>query len=167
MKFTLFLSGIALALTNASAEPIFKVKDVGSIACTTSEGVYQATRHPDAPLPNNCGRLQPGTAFEAMNRSLTYVPKDQSEPILGIVSGRPLATSNERGQPSYFRVNADTVEAIRDSKGNYVQPSCDYPESYVTSKLLAGPDGKLFLKQGKVTIKCVNGEMRQTYQPLN
>ncbi|PTE00881.1 hypothetical protein [Pandoraea apista] len=167
MKFVLFVSGMSLVLANASAEPVFRVKDGGSVACTTSEAVYQSTRHPDAPLPDNCARLQPGTAFEAMNRSLTYVPKDQNEPILGIIAGRPLAAPNEREQPTYFRVNSDTVEAVRDAKGDYVQPSCDYPESYVTSKLLNAPDGKLYLKQGKVTIKCVNGEMRQIYQPLN
>lgn len=91
MKFVLFAAGMALVLADASAEPIFKVKNGGSVACTTSEAVYQSTRHPDAPLPNNCGRLQPGTAFEAMNRSLTYVPKDQNEPIMGIIAGRPLA----------------------------------------------------------------------------
>lgn len=167
MKGVFLVWSVVALSAVASAEPIYRVKAGGSIACISAKSVYETYVAPASPPPADCRPLDAGVAFEATNRSDSYSTGVAGSPIVGIVVGRPLAANDERGQPSYFRVNAGTVEAVRDSKGNYVQPSCDYPESYVTSKLLAGPDGRLYLKQGKVTIKCVNGEMRQIYQPLN
>lgn len=167
MEMRIFALSVGLFALCAHAEPVYQIKSGGAIACESAEALHTAVKSPSRTMPGSCTKLEGGYAFEAINRADTYVPKSESEPILGLIYGRPIATANERGQASYFRVLRSAAEPVLDDKGDVVVAKCDYPHTFVTNSLRAGPDGKLYLKQGKVTIKCVNGEMRQTYQPLN
>ena len=165
MRLQIGAFSVGLFALCAHAEPVYQIKSEGAIACESAEALHTAITSQNGQLPQSCTRLEAGYAFEAINRSDTYVPKSETEPILGLIYGRPIATANERSSASYFKVLRSAAEPVLDDKGKVVMAKCDYPQTFVTNKLLAAPDGKLYLKQGKVTIKCVNGEMRQIYQP--
>lgn len=166
MKTALVIAA-ALATSGAFAMPVFQTTKDDVVICDTQAQVHEASLSPQELNTKGCQKVSKGFKFEALNRNTSYWPPGSPEKGDSMVYGQFLATDNERGTPKYFSVMKADVEPVLDAKGNFVEPSCSYPESYVTSKLLAGPDGKLYLKQGKVTIKCVNGEMRQIYQPLN
>ena len=151
----------------AFAEPVYQVVTDNAISCNTDASLHLAHRKPNEPLPAECERLPRGYLFEATNRVAGYTWPDDPSKSDALVYGRKIAGDNEQGTPKHLRFWRADVEAVRDEKGNFIQPNCDYPQESIVPKLLAGPDGKLYLKQGKVTIKCVNGEMRQIYQPLN
>lgn len=167
MKMRIGALSFGLVALCAHAEPVYQIKSDGAVACETAEALHTAVTDFNGAMPKKCTKLAGGYVFEAINRSDTYVPKSETEPILGLIYARPIATENENGQPSYFRVLRSAAEPVVDDKGNAVMAKCDYPHTFVTNSLRAGPDGKLYMKQGRVTVKCVNGEMRQTYQPLN
>ncbi|WP_036663081.1 hypothetical protein [Pandoraea sp. SD6-2] len=157
----------SLAASTAHAMPVFETVKEDVVICNTDAQLHQASVDSGDLPAQVCQKVSKGFRFEAMNRNTFYSPPGGTAKPDAMVYGRFLAADNERGAPKYFSVMKADVEPVLDAKGNFTEPSCDYPESYVTSKLLAAPDGKLYLKQGKVTIKCVNGEMRQIYQPLN
>ncbi|EON10597.1 hypothetical protein [Pandoraea sp. SD6-2] len=163
----LFLVGFAIWSISAAAEPVYEVVKDNAITCLSRKALHDAHMNPEAPLPAECHLRPKGFKFEATNRTDGYTWPDQPEKSDALIYGRELAGPNESGAPRYLRIWKEDVAAVRDAQGNYVQPNCSYPETYVTNSLRAAPDGKLYLKQGKVTIKCVNGEMRQIYQPLN
>lgn len=163
----LLLVVFAIWSISAVAEPVYEVVKDNAITCLSKKALHDAHMNPEATLPNECRRLTKGFRFEATNRTDEYTWPDQPGKADALIYGRELAGPDESGAPRYLRIWEEDVTAVRDAQGNYVQPTCSYPETYVTNSLRAGPDGKLYMKQGKVTVKCVNGEMRQTYQPLN
>ncbi|WP_140413381.1 hypothetical protein [Pandoraea sp. PE-S2T-3] len=146
---------------------MFKVIADEAVVCATAADLHAATQSLEKALPTACRKVKSGFAFEALNRTAAYDwPNDITKTDL-LIYGRELAGENEAGAPRYLNVLRRDAAPVLDDKGALVEAKCDYPHTFVTSKLLAAPDGKLYLKQGKVTIKCVNGEMRQIYQPLN
>ncbi|AKM29257.3 hypothetical protein AB870_02625 [Pandoraea faecigallinarum] len=164
-------SAVAIFALSASfgarAMPVFKVVTDTAVICATAADLHVATLSPGAPLPATCKQVEAGFAFEALNRSAAYDwPDDVTKTDL-LIYGRELAGANESGAPRYINILRSAAAPVLDQQGLPVEAKCDYPHTFVTNSLRAGPDGKLYLKQGKVTIKCVNGEMRQTYQPLN
>ncbi|VVE55333.1 hypothetical protein PCO31111_05034 [Pandoraea communis] len=165
-------SSVAVLLTlaipfGAHAMPVFKVTADETVVCTTAADLHIATRSPEKALPTSCRKVQSGFAFEALNRTAAYDWPDDITKTDLLIYGRELAGANESGAPRYLNVLRSDVSPVLDEKGALVEAKCDYPHTFVTNSLRAAPDGKLYLKQGKVTIKCVNGEMRQIYQPLN
>ncbi|WP_087688036.1 hypothetical protein [Pandoraea sp. PE-S2R-1] len=167
MNMKIAFLAATLVTSTAYAMPVFETVKDDVVICNTEAQLHEASQAPSALPVHSCQKVSKGFRFEAMNRNTFYSPPGSDGKPDAMIYGRFLAADNERATPKYFSVMKADVEPVLDAKGNFVEPSCDYPESYVTSKILSAPDGKLYLKQGKVTIKCVNGEMQQTYLPLN
>jgi hypothetical protein len=128
MKKAAFIVAIAVLLfvpTVSIADPTYRIIKE-SIACEgpkSDENLFNAQQNTDE-LPSGCYKLPENYQFEAMNRSIQYIPRGAKTGIK-LIYGRDINPDPKIGY-RYFTIMASDAEPVLDSSGKMLPAPPNY-----------------------------------------